>query len=35
MLKFNYENTGIKEEQLVKYSSQITKLHNGLKAKEE
>ena len=35
MLKFNYENTGIKEEQLVKYSSQITKLHNGLKAKED
>ncbi len=35
MLKFNYENTGIKDEQIVKYSSQVAKLHEGLKAKED
>ena len=35
MLNFNYENTGIKDEQMIKYAAQVTKLHNGLKAKED
>ncbi len=34
MLKFVYENSSITEEQMAKYSSQISKLHNDLMEKE-
>ena len=33
MLKFNYDNSGIKDDQIMKYSSQVAKLHNDLMSK--